>query len=104
MGAESPNYFVFVSNERSGDVTVIDGTSYAVVATFAVGKRPRGIHAAPDGERIFVTLGGSPRMAPGVDTERAPADKTADGLGVIDVSARKLIDHMALCYPNLPVM
>src|SRR5436190_19583967 len=93
MGAESPSYFAFVSNEKSGDVTVIDGTSDAVVATFAVGKRPRGIHATPDGKRVFVTLSGSPRMAPGVDTERAAADKTADGLGVIDVSARKLIDR-----------
>src|SRR5437870_5603115 len=93
VAAESPNYFAFVSNEKSGDVTVIDGTSDAVAATFAVGKRPRGIHATPDGKRIFVTLSGSPRMAPGVDTERAPADKTADGLGVIDVSARKLVDR-----------
>ena len=87
MGAESPSYFAFVSNEKSGDVTVIDGTSDAVVGTFAVGKRPRGIHATPDGKRIFVTLSGSPRMAPRVDTERAAADKTADGLGVIDVFA-----------------
>src|ERR1051325_2632154 len=91
--ADAPSYLVFVSNERSGDVTVIDGTTDSVVATFPVGKRPRGIHAAPDGKRIFVALSGSPRMAPGVDTERAPADKTADGLGVIDVAARKLIDR-----------
>ena len=91
--AESPGYFVYVSNERSGDVTVIDGTTDAVVATFPVGKRPRGIHATPDGKRLFVTLSGSPRMAPGVDENRAPADKTADGLGVIDATARKLIDR-----------
>ncbi|MGC2352809.1 MAG: hypothetical protein WA496_05375, partial [Candidatus Udaeobacter sp.] len=91
--AESPSYLVFVSNERSGDVTVIDGESDAVVATFAVGKRPRGIHATPDGKRLFVTLSGSPRMAPGVDENRAPADKRADGLGVIDPAARKLIDR-----------
>lgn len=91
--AESSNYQVFVSNERSGDVTVIDGSTDAVVATFPVGKRPRGIHATPDGRRVFVTLSGSPRMAPGVDTERAPADKSADGLGVIDPVARKLIDR-----------
>jgi YVTN family beta-propeller protein len=91
--AQSPNYTIFVSNERSGDVTVIDGATDAVVATFPVGKRPRGIHASPDGKRIFVTLSGSPRMAPGVDTERAPADKSADGLGVIDPNARKLIDR-----------
>src|SRR5262249_10461087 len=93
MRAESPSYLVFVSNERSGDVTVIDGSADAVVASFPVGKRPRGIHAAPDGKRVFVTLSGSPRMAPGVDENRAPADKTADGLGVIDPVARKLIDR-----------
>ncbi|MGE5213658.1 MAG: beta-propeller fold lactonase family protein, partial [Nitrospirota bacterium] len=91
--AQSPNYFVFVSNERSGDVTVIDGATDTVVGTFAVGKRPRGIHATPDGRRVFVTLSGSPRMAPGLDENRAPADKRADGLGVIDTAARKLTDR-----------
>src|SRR5437016_10315151 len=91
--AESTSYLVYVSNERSGDVTIIDGATDAVVATFKVGKRPRGIHATPDGKRVFVTLTGSPRMAPGVDTERAPSDKAADGLGVIDPNARKLIDR-----------
>lgn len=93
VSAASRHYDVYVSNERSGDVTVIDGTTDAVVATFPVGKRPRGIHAAPAGGRIFVTLTGSPRMAPGVETERAPSDKAADGLGVIDPSARRLIDR-----------
>src|SRR5881296_327715 len=91
--AESTSYLVFVSNERSGDVSVIDGATDAVVATFKVGKRPRGIHATPDGQRLFVTLSGSPRMAPGVDENRAPADKSADGLGVIDPVAHKLIDR-----------
>src|SRR3954453_18510224 len=91
--AEPPSYLVFVSNERSGDVTVIDGTTDDVLATFPVGKRPRGIHATSDGRRVFVTLSGSPRMAPGLDENRAPADKRADGLGVIDPTARKLIDH-----------
>src|SRR5947208_11058670 len=93
MRAESPSYLVFVSNERSGDVTVIDGTTDGMVASFAVGIGPGGIHAASDGKRLFVTLSGSPRMAPGVDGNRAPADKTADGLGVIDAAARKLVDR-----------
>src|SRR5437667_2538827 len=91
--AEPPSYLVFVSNERSGDVTVIDGATDSVVGTFPVGKRPRGIHATPDGKRLFVTLSGSPRMAPGLDENRAPADKGADGLGVIDPASRKLIDR-----------
>jgi YVTN family beta-propeller protein len=90
MRAESPDYVVFVSNERSGEVTVIDGASDTIVAAFPVGKRPRGIHAAPAGKRVFVALSGSPRIAPSVDTERPPADKAA---GVIDASARKLIDR-----------
>src|SRR5215216_2684500 len=91
--AESSRYLVFVSNERSGDVTVIDGATDTIAATFPVGKRPRGIHAAPDGRRVFVTLSGSPRMAPGLDENRAPANKRADGLGVIDPLAHKLIDR-----------
>ncbi|HEX4708428.1 MAG TPA: beta-propeller fold lactonase family protein [Candidatus Udaeobacter sp.] len=93
LHAQSPTYLVFVSNERSGDVAAIDGATDSVISTFSVGKRPRGIHGAPDGTRVFVTLSGSPRMAPGVDENRAPADKTADGLGVIDPVARKLIDR-----------
>src|SRR3954466_795480 len=91
--AEPPSYLVFVSNERSGDVTVIDGATDSVGETFPVGKRPRGIHATADGRRVFVTLSGSPRMAPGLDENRAPADKRADALGVIDPSQRKLIDR-----------
>src|SRR4030095_5969708 len=91
--AQLPSYFVYVSNERSGDITVIDGATDAVVATFKAGKRPRGIHAAPDGKRFFVTLSGSPRMAPGLDENRAPADRTADGLGVIDPVEHRLIDR-----------
>src|SRR2546430_14344939 len=91
--AESADYFIYVSNERSGDISVIDGATDSVVATFKAGKRPRGIHAAPDGKRLFVTLSGSPRMAPGLDENRAPADKTADGLGVIDPAQHRLIDR-----------
>src|SRR5439155_21856549 len=91
--AESTSYLIFVSNERSGDVSIIDGATDDVVATFKVGKRPRGIHAASDGKRLFVTMSGSQRMAAGVDENRAPADKTADGLGVIDAAARKLVDR-----------
>ena len=87
--AEPPGYLVFVSNERSGDVTVIDGATDSVVGTFPVGKRPRGIHATPDGRRIFVTFIGSPLMAPWLDENRPTADKRADGLGVIDPAARK---------------
>src|SRR5438045_9720084 len=88
--AESPGYLVFVSNERSGDVTVIDGTTDSVIGTFAVGKRPRGIHAALDGRRVFVTLGGSPGMAPGVVENRGTEVQRADGVGVVYPDTRQL--------------
>src|SRR5688572_2190482 len=78
---------VFVSNERSGDVSIIDGETHQVISTVAVGKRPRGIHVAPDHRRVYVALSGSPRLGPGADPERARtanADKSADGIGVLD--------------------
>jgi YVTN family beta-propeller protein len=87
------SFKVCVSNERSGDVTVIDGATDAVVGTFPVGKRPRGIQTAPQGSRVFIALSGSPRMAPGVDTERAAADKTADGIAVFDTAARRVVER-----------
>ena len=91
--AQAAPFVVYVTNERSGDLTVIDGTTDAVVGTYPVGKRPRGIQTAPGGQRVYIALSGSPRMAPGVDTERAPADKTADGLGVFDTKLRRVIER-----------
>jgi YVTN family beta-propeller protein len=82
------NYTVYVSNERSGNVSVLDGRTLAVTATWAVGKRPRGIHLAPDGSALYVALSGSPRLGPGADPERArsqKADRSADGIAVVDV-------------------
>lgn len=49
LARAADGYQIYVSNERSGDVTVIDGASLKAVAKFPVGKRPRGIHASPDG-------------------------------------------------------
>ena len=36
-------YYVYVTNELGGDLTVIDGGTNQVVATIPLGKRPRGI-------------------------------------------------------------
>ena len=56
---------LYVSNERSGDITVIDPNAQRVLQTFPVGKRPRGIHLAPDGRTLYVAVSGSPRQGPG---------------------------------------
>jgi YVTN family beta-propeller protein len=102
-------YQIFVSNERSGDVTVIDGGDFHVITTIAVGKRPRGIHASADGRSVYVTLSGTPiEGPPQLDAHGNPilkkhakdedenADKSADGIGVVDVAQRKLIRKISV--------
>jgi len=100
-------YQIFVSNERSGDITVIDGSDFKVVGTIPVGKRPRGIHVSPDGKTVYVALSGTPIEGPPSldaagnpilkknnewddDDDDAKADKSADGIGVVSVAEKKL--------------
>lgn len=76
-------YRVFVSNEGSGDVTVIEGE--APVARIAVGRRPRGIKLGPDG-RLYVAVSGSPRAGPNTrDEDLPPPDRAEDGIAVVDL-------------------
>jgi YVTN family beta-propeller protein len=83
---------IYVTNEVSGDLTVIDSGTRRVIATVPLGKRPRGIHPSPDGKTLYVALSGSPIAGPGVDeTTLPPPDKSADGIGVFDVAQNKLI-------------
>jgi len=107
LAALAAGYQVYVTNERSGDVTVIDGGNFQVVATIPVGKRPRGIHPSADGKTVYVALSGTPiegpppldahgnpilkkQQADDDDDEGAKADKSADGVGVVNVAQRKL--------------
>jgi YVTN family beta-propeller protein len=111
IGHSAVSYQIFVSNERSGTVTVIDGSDFHIIATIPVGKRPRGIHASPDGRRVYVALSGTPIEAPPQldshgnpifkrggddDDEGQNADKSADGIGVVDVARRKLIEKISV--------
>src|SRR5688572_19047048 len=85
-------YRVYVTNEVSGELSVIDPIKLEVISTIKLGKRPRGIHASPDGRTIYVALSGSPIAGPGVDESKLPpADKTADGIGVFDVATNRLV-------------
>ena len=83
---------LFVTNEQSGDISVVDVAAQRVTATIPVGKRPRGIRLSPDGTQLFVALSGSPIAPPGVDEDTLPpADKAADGIGVVSVADLKLL-------------
>jgi YVTN family beta-propeller protein len=97
------NYEVFVSNERDGTVSIIDGATRKVSATIEVGKRPRGIHASPDGRTLYVAVSGTPIAGPpkrdasgkliDEDDDR-PSDHAQDGIAVVDIAARKLIKKL----------
>ena len=89
---EAPLLGVYVTNETSGDLSVIDATTGTVVGVVPLGKRPRGIAVSPDGTTLYVALSGSPPAPPGVDeTTLPPPDRTADGIGVVDVRQMKLL-------------
>src|SRR5437660_12531172 len=86
------SYRVYVTNEASRELTVIDPVKMEALATLPLGKRCRGIHASADGKLIFVALSGSPFAPPGVDESKLPPpDRSADGIGVFDIAAKKML-------------
>jgi len=90
-----PALGLYVTNEQSGDLSIIDVDAAKVVGTIPLGKRPRGIAASPDGTKLYVALSGSPAAGPGVDEKSLPPpDRSADGIGVVDIQARKLLKVM----------
>src|SRR6186997_2076245 len=83
---------LYVSDETGGIVVVIDPAAGQVVDRIAVGKRPRGIRLSRDGKELLVALSGSAIGGPGVDESKLPPpDRTADGIGIVDLSTHKLV-------------
>src|SRR5450631_688747 len=60
---DSSHFRIYVTNERSGDLSEIDASTFQVIATVPLGKRPRGIHASPDHRFLYIALSGSPIAA-----------------------------------------
>jgi YVTN family beta-propeller protein len=109
-GHASQNFQIYVSNEVSGDITVINGADNQVLGTIPVGKRPRGIHSSPDGKTVYVALSGTPISAPPKldakgnpifqkggddDDDAVKADKSADAIGIVDVAQKKLLGKIS---------
>lgn len=76
---------VLVSNEGSGDVAVVDGSSNRLLARIPVGSRPRGIHVSPDGRTAFVALSDD---APTQESDR-------DAIAVIDLRSGQVLRRFA---------
>lgn len=108
VAAKTQSYEIYVSNEKSGDVTVINGSDFKVITTIPVGKRPRGIHTSPDGKTVYVALSGSPIEGPPEldangnpifkrnDDDASDADKSADGIGIVDVAKKRLAGKISV--------
>jgi YVTN family beta-propeller protein len=83
---------VYVTNEISGDLSVIDVATRRTISTIPLGKRPRGVRVSPDNTTLYIALSGSPIAPPGVDESTLPPpDRKADGIGVVDVKSGKLL-------------
>jgi YVTN family beta-propeller protein len=83
-------YRVFVTDEFGGTLAVIDASTDEV-RSLALGKRPRGLKLSADRRSLYVALSGSPIAGPGVDEKSLPpADKSADGIGVVDLETLTL--------------
>jgi YVTN family beta-propeller protein len=84
----------YATNEGSGELTIIDVATDSAVASIQVGTRPRGVRVTTDGKYVFVALSGSPRCPPTMpdeECEKLKADKSKDGIGMIDAASRKLV-------------
>jgi len=86
---------VYVSNEDSNEISIIDSATQAVVKTIFVGKRPRGIRLAPDGKTLYVALSGSPRAPPNARDAAPPTpDRKADGIAAVDVATLAILRNL----------
>src|ERR1700686_3055134 len=91
--SDSADERLYVSDESGGNVVVVDPVAAKVIATIAVGRRPRGIAVSADGARLYVALSGSPNAGPNVDESKLPPpDRRYDGIGVVDLHSHKLIN------------
>src|SRR6266852_7340456 len=88
----APSSRVYVSNEASDDVAVLENDE--LVARIAVGKRPRGLKLGPDG-RLYVAVSGSPSAGPGMrDEDLPPPDRAQDGIAVVDLTQGNAVTRL----------
>src|SRR5215218_608997 len=104
------NDVVFVSNEGTSQVTVLDGATGRVEGQLATGPRPRGMAFSPDGKTLYVAASNANRIeawdvhslkrvatyASGSDPERF--DVSADGK-TLDIANE---DKSAVSFLDMP--
>jgi quinoprotein dehydrogenase-associated probable ABC transporter substrate-binding protein len=91
---EAPAELVYVTNEDAGTISIISTATQKVIGEIPVGTRPRGVEVSRDGELVYVALSGSPKCPPTLPDEecaKLAADKTKDGVAVIDAGRRAVL-------------
>jgi YVTN family beta-propeller protein len=86
---------LYVTNEGSNDLSIVDVRTGQVVQTVAVGKRPRGVRLSPDHRRLYVAVSGSPVSPPATTDPLPPSDRSADGLVEVDAVTGKVLRTLA---------
>jgi YVTN family beta-propeller protein len=90
--ATTATYDVYVTNETTGNLSIIDGVTGKVKSTHPLGSRPRGLRLGLDGRTFFISLSGAPRSLPGmVAPERTAADRASDGVALFDIVDQKVV-------------
>src|SRR5438270_3423719 len=59
----SPDRLLYVTNQLDNTLSVIDGSTYKVVATVPVGAFPAGVVVSPDGRHAYIAQGGDNAVA-----------------------------------------
>ena len=93
VGTPPPD-LVYVTNEDGGTISVISAAAQRVVGDVEVGTRPRGVEVNEAGDLVYVALSGSPKCPPTTPDEECAAleaDKSKDGIGIVDARDRTLI-------------
>ncbi|MFQ5670099.1 MAG: YncE family protein [Acidobacteriota bacterium] len=82
---ELRSLLLFVSNQKSDDLSVIQRHRDQVVGVVKVGREPMGVDADPAGRKVYVANAGS------------------DSVSVIDTSTRQVLDQVHLDFGARPV-
>jgi len=72
-----PTYRLFVTNEKSNSVSVIDSRTGKLETTLEIGDRPRGIGLSPDQKTLYVAL------------------SEENAIGMVDVASLKFLGKLA---------
>ncbi len=88
--ALAPAETIYVSNEKGNSITVIDGATLAVTATWPVGRRARGIQISRDGKYLYLCAS---------EDNAVQVIDAATGRVIADLPSGEDPEQIALCSP-----